>query len=128
MHLVASSSCSSLGASFSEEALRHPNERPPAGTTCPFPFNDPTNAPTATARTSSTRVSWSSSGPLSFSRFPDSVFPVPLFFFLVPFRLPSCAVDRENSTGPEVVFLADGDRLKVRATLVSATSHVLVTY
>ena len=33
-----------------------------------------------------------------------------------------------DCTVPEVVTLADGDWLKVRATLVSATSHVPVTY
>ena len=39
--------------------------------------------------------------------------------------LPECDATRR---GPEVATLADGDWLKVQATLVSATSHVPVTY
>lgn len=125
MHLVEYSSCS--WEPRSEETLRHPND-PPAGTTCPSPFNDPTNSPTATARLSRQLV-------LIGARY--ALFPVSLvlalgFFFFSFSLLPSCSLslvsDRENSTGPEVVFLADGDRLKVRATLVSTTSHVPVTY
>lgn len=50
------------------------------------------------------------------------------FFFSFDFYRRALVSDSEDSTGPEVVFLVDGDRLKVRATLVSATSHVPVTY
>lgn len=129
MHLVA---CSS--GSWAPRSIRRcPRSlgRSPRENHLLFPLNEPTNAPTATGRLQHVSVGPHRARYALFASLRVLAYCLCFFLFLVSFTFYRRALvcDRKDSTGPEeVIFLADGDRLKVRATLVSATSHVPVTY